>query len=172
MEVTPIKKPYYERLIGLPMRQLGPYLAGFVDGEGCFSVSISRHLTARYGFFINPIFQVYQHPNHREILEVFQWVLQTGKIRQKSPTNIGLVYCIDSNKTIVEKVIPFFEKFPLAVKSEDFLKFKRVTSLLLEKGHRTKPGMLQILEIAYSMNAQGKQRARLQSDLIKIIESY
>ncbi len=34
------------------------YLAGFVDGEGSFSVTIHRHPT-RFGWVIDPIFQVY-----------------------------------------------------------------------------------------------------------------
>ncbi len=171
MNTYRFKKPYYERLINMPMRNLGYYLAGFVDGEGCFSISLSYHKTARYGFFVNPIFQVYQHPHHREILEIFQWVFKTGKIRRKSPTNHGLVYCVDGNRNIIEKVIPFFEKFPLAVKSNEFLKFKKITEFLLEKKHHTKEGMIEIINIAYSMNMQGKQRARLKSDLIKIVES-
>ena len=36
------------------------YLAGFVDGEGSFSVSIIKHPTQKFGWMINPCFQVYQ----------------------------------------------------------------------------------------------------------------
>lgn len=171
MNTYRFKKPYYEKLINMPIRNLGYYLAGFVDGEGCFSVSFSYHKTARHGFFVNPIFQVYQHPNHREILEVFQWMFKTGKIRRKSPTNNGLVYCVDGNRNIIEKVVPFFEKFSLAVKASDFLKFRRITNLILEKKHHTKEGMIEIINIAYTMNAQGKQRVRPKSDLINIVEN-
>jgi hypothetical protein len=164
-----VKHDYYQRLISMPIEQLGPYLAGFVDGEGCFSVSLSRSKFAKYGFFVNPIFQVYQHPNHREILEVFQWVFRTGRIRRKSPTNHGLVYCVDTNRNIRERIIPFFEKYRLSVKHADFIRFEKVLGLLEQKVHKTLDGMKQIVDIAYAMNAQGKQRPRTKSEVLSLI---
>jgi hypothetical protein len=163
------KHDYYQRLISMPSDKLGMYLAGFVDGEGCFSVSLSLSPSAKYGIFVNPIFQVYQHPNHREILEVFYWVFRTGRIRRKSPTNHGLVYCVDTNQNIKTRIIPFFEKYPLSVKHADFLKFKRILELLENQEHKTINGMKKIVDIAYAMNAQGKQRPRTKDEVLKII---
>ena len=165
------KHDYYQRLINMPGDKLGMYLAGFVDGEGCFSVSLSLSRSAKYGIFVNPIFQVYQHPNHREILEVFYWVFKTGRIRRKSPTNHGLVYCVDTNRNIKEKIIPFFEKYPLSVKHADFQRFKKILELLETNRHKTFDGMKQIVDIAYTMNAQGKQRPRTKDEVLNIISS-
>jgi hypothetical protein len=149
---------YRYRLKILPPDCLGYYLAGFTDGEGCFSVTTTRHVSSRWGWIIHPVFQVYQHPNHREVLEVFQWFFQDGIIRRKSPTNHGLVFQIGNITTLEQKVIPFFNRYLLAVKGEDFKKFKLVVQLLKSKVHFTRNGFTHIVRIAHSMNAQGKQR--------------
>ena len=46
------------------MLELDPrWIAGFVDGEGCFSVSVHRNPSARStgGWQLHPVFHVYQH---------------------------------------------------------------------------------------------------------------
>jgi LAGLIDADG endonuclease len=47
------------------------WVTGFVDGEGCFSVSIHRNPNARStgGWQLHPVFHVYQHERHRDVLE-------------------------------------------------------------------------------------------------------
>lgn len=148
---------YKYRLKNLPPEYLGYYLAGFTDGEGCFSVSTTRH-NSRWGWIIHPVFQVYQHPNHREILEIFQWLFKAGRIRVKSPTNPGLVFHIDNLSILEQKVIPFFEQHTLAVKNQDFIKFKTVVRMLKNQVHFNRKGFKKIVCIAHSMNMQGKQR--------------
>ncbi len=49
---------------------------------------------------------------------------------------------------IVEKIIPFFNKYPLlGVKQKDFLNFKLVASIISDKKHLTEEGLSQIKEI-------------------------
>ena len=72
------------------------YIAGFVDGEGSFSVAIIKNPSGKRGWLINPCFQVYQHQNHREILELCQEVFKTGHIYRKSGTHPVLNFSIDS----------------------------------------------------------------------------
>ena len=57
---------------GRPKAVLDPnWVAGFVDGEGCFSVSIRPHPTVRYGSrcVVGPVFQIYQHADELWLLE-------------------------------------------------------------------------------------------------------
>src|SRR6266498_1472887 len=57
---------------GRPRCSLTPdYVAGFIDGEGCFSVSVHPHPTVRYGnrWLIAPVFQAYQHRDNAGILD-------------------------------------------------------------------------------------------------------
>ena len=139
------------------------YVSGFVDGEGTFNVSFTKQ---NYGYnkqgfklLIHVCFQVYQHEDHRDILELLQnKVFHTGRIyRKSSPYNV-FTFTIDNPRNLSEKVIPFFEKYQLIVKKKDFQLFKQVVNLILQKRHLTKKGFNEILEIAFKMNASGKQR--------------
>jgi len=57
------------------VENLNYYLAGFVDGEGCFTISIRKHPTkTRFGWTIDPFFQVYQHKDNSRILFLFKMV--------------------------------------------------------------------------------------------------
>jgi len=147
-----------QEFVQLKHKYLHYYMLGFVDGEGSFSVTITRHKSAKWGWIIHPTFLAYQHPNHREVLELFQYVFKTGTIRQKSPTNIGLVYRIDSIPTLKQRILPFFKKYKPLVKSNDFKKFCQVVDALTAKQHRNFLGFKSIIDTAFSMNDQGKQR--------------
>jgi hypothetical protein len=139
-------------------RYLHYYLAGFVDGEGSFSVAIIRHPAQKSGWMINPCFQVYQHKLHREILELCQYVFQTGSIYRKSGTHNVLNFSIDSRRNIIEKVIPFFDRYPVITKRDSYKKFRYIV-MSMEKGvHKTRKGFIELVTLAYSMNQQGKGR--------------
>lgn len=134
------------------------YLAGFVDGEGSFRVAIIRHPMQKFGWMINPCFQVYQHKKHREILELYRFVFKTGTIYRKSGTHNVLNYSIDSRRNLLEKVIPFFDRYPLITKKEVYQKFRFIVKAMEQGRHKTKEGFKELVKIAYSMNQQGKGR--------------
>ncbi len=152
-----MKQNYYYELKRLKGKYLHYFLAGFVDGEGSFNVSIVPHPTARHGWIINTRFQVYQHEKHPEILELFQELFRSGSIRKKSGSNV-LVFEIASRPTLEEKVIPFFRRYPLATKREAFEKFRRIIEMMGRKEHLTDEGFRRIVRLAYDMNQQGKGR--------------
>lgn len=137
---------------------LGYYLAGFVDGEGTFSVAIIRHPTQRLGWMINPVFQVYQHQKHREILEVFREYFGTGNIYRKSGTHPVLTFSIDSRQSLIDRVIPFFERYPVLVKVDELRRFREIVYAMERKEHWEIDGFKRIVSLAYEMNQQGKGR--------------
>lgn len=54
---------------------------------------------------------------------------------------------------IVNKIIPFFNEYPiLGVKSSDFADFKKVAELMETKQHLTSEGLSKIIEIVKGMN--------------------
>ena len=58
---------------------------------------------------------------------------------------------------IQNKIIPFFDKYPiLGVKSLDFNDFKKISKLLENKEHLTQSGLNQILDIVDGMNLSRK----------------
>ena len=146
------------------------YLAGFADAESSFSVAIIKHPTQKFGWMINPVFQVYQHERHREILELYKFVFRTGNVYRKSGIHPVLNFSIDSRRNLLEKVIPFFDKYPLIVKEKEFIRFKEILQAMEKKEHLTKKGFIRLVKLAYSMNQQGKGRKHTLEELLSMIE--
>ena len=152
------------------------FLAGLVEGEGSVCVSFKQHPTAKFGYYIDPEFFIYQHRNAGELLDRARNFFGTGSIVPKHGNEDVLVYKVTSRRSIIEKIIPFFEKYMRygsKIKRRNFVMFKEVT-IALEKGaHRTLEGTLRIVDLAYSMNHAGKQRKRKKEEVVsRILRDY
>jgi len=137
------------------------YIAGFVDGEGCFSVSVHPHPTVRYGtrWLIAPSFQVSQHRDSVRILEDLRTYFGCGRVATKGPRSSVMTFVVYRRDDLEAVIIPFFERYQLrSAKREDFIKFARIVRLMQSKAHRNDEGFREIIQIAFSMNARGKQR--------------
>ena len=156
----------YERL-PRKGRELRYYLAGFADGEASFIVSIKKLSTAKFGWVIDPEFNVYQHKDNEVILKLFQRVLNCGKIHPKADNPEVLVYTVSNRKHLREKVIPFFERYKLLTnKWQDFLIFREIVEALEKKEHHTKEGFERLVKLAMKMNKEGKQRRYKIEDIL------
>ncbi|MBM4401145.1 MAG: hypothetical protein FJ045_04255, partial [Crenarchaeota archaeon] len=124
----------------LPNRRkyLNYYITGFVDGEGCFSISIKKQDNTRFGWVIDPVFHVTQSKEHSIILEVIKRTLKCGRIIPKpGQEDKVLQYTVDSRRSLAEIIIPFFEKNKPIAKWREFEFFKEIV-ISLEKGeHKT-----------------------------------
>ena len=146
------------------------FLAGFIEGEGSVCVPIKKHPTAKFGYFIDPEFDLYQHKDRAEILYFAKEYFRTGTIFSKPGNEDVLVYRITSRRTLLEKVIPFFNKYMIfSTRKEDLIKFEKIVRDLENKKHLTKEGMIDLINLAYSMNMNGKQRKRNKEEVINEI---
>ena len=152
------------------------FLAGLIEGEGSLCISLKQHPTAKFGYYIDPEFFIYQHKSARELLENAKTYFGTGCIVEKSGNEDVLVYKILSRRSIIEKVIPFFERYMRygsEIKHRNFLMFKEVAFALENKVHKTLEGALRLVELAYSINHAGKQRKRPKEEVIRrILRDY
>jgi LAGLIDADG DNA endonuclease family protein len=57
------------------------YFAGFVDGEGCFTVSFSPRSKLLIGWEVRPSFSVSQNADRSEVLVLMQQYFGCGSIR-------------------------------------------------------------------------------------------
>jgi hypothetical protein len=133
------------------------WIVGFVDGEGCFSISIFKNITTTSGFQIFPEFVVTQGAKSLSVLEGIQDYFECGKIyenRRKDDHRENLYrYCVRSLDDIQYKIIPFFEQYSLqTAKQQDFLAFCRVINLMRKRIHLTEDGLKTIREIAGTTN--------------------
>ena len=139
------------------------WIVGFVDGEGCFSVSLhrnQRYAKRSFGWQINPTFHLYQHQSHREILEAVRHHFGVGRIVSKGPGSSVLTYSVQRRDDISRVIIPFFEHHQLHVKAHDFEAFTEIVAGLSAGEQFTAAGFERLVRLAYSMNEHGKQRAR------------
>ena len=145
--------------------EIGWYLAGFVDGEGSFNVSLRKKSEYRIEWQVVLMFNVSQ----RDItnLVLLKKHLGCGILIQRKD---GVHYYVVGNyRAIQERVIPFFEKFHFfsSSKKKNFSLFRQITNLVGEGGHLHPEGLQKILALREKLNeGRGRKRKYNQSDVI------
>lgn len=143
------------------------YLIGFAEGEGMFYVGIvpargtSRN---RSGWQIIYFFKVSQNPKGKVVLDYFKKRLGCGYLKANANSNSrdkSLAFVVRNLDSIKSKVIPFFDN-KLIIKRKDFEKFKKVIELVDQKKHLKKDGLVEIIDLAYSMNSQKRKLTKTQ----------
>ncbi len=139
-------------------RNIHEYISGYVDGEGCFSVSFSKREKFLVGWETKPSFSVSQNEDRAQILFLMQKVFKCGFIR-RDYSDKTLKFEVRSLEDLVSKVIPHFEMYPLlSQKQKDFKFFKQICLLMQRNLHTNKTGLLKIINLAFAMNPSGKRK--------------
>ena len=139
------------------------WVVGFVDGEGCFCVSINRNSTSRTGWQVIPEFVVTQGQKSLSSLEELKTFFGCGNIfvnhRYDNHREHLYRFCVRSLKDLREKVIPFFKSNQLrTAKSEDFKNFCKAMELIDQDEHLTLDGIAKIARVASLMNRKRPSR--------------
>lgn len=147
---------------------LGYYLAGFVDGEGSFNVSLRQKSDYAIKWQVVLSFNVSQ----RDItnLLTLKEVLGCGIIKRR----FDGVYSIDITKptNIILKVIPFFRRFPFRSEkaTKNFAIFCKIAALMNLGNHKHIEGFKEILSIRETLNeGAGRTRKYNKADVLKSI---
>ena len=145
------------------IKKLNPqYIAGFIDGEGSFWVSIYRDETMKNKIFCRAEFSIELRADDREILERIRKTLGCGKIYECKYERYGwyphVKYKVSRLDEIAEILIPFLEKNPLqAKKAETFQYFKKIIQKRMNKEHLTKKGVKEITKLQGKIRSLGKK---------------
>ena len=121
-------------------------------------MSVKKLRTSRFGFTLDPVFQVTQHASHRVVLDLLQREIGCGSVIRKHGQPETLQYFVQNRRDLLAKVIPFLEAFPLLVKRDDLRKFKEVVRALEAREHWMLAGFERLLVLIFTMNFDGKQR--------------
>ena len=127
------------------------YIVGFVDGEGCFSVSLNKNNNRLPE--VRLIFEIELREDDVSILKEIQKSLDCGNIYQLDYERYlkwrpHVKYKVSNFKDISTKVIPFFTRYPLQAKKRfQFEKFCFVAELIEHKEHLTPEGVMKIQNI-------------------------
>lgn len=142
--------------------KIANWICGFVDGEGCFSVSIIKNKTTKSGIQIFPEFVVTQGAKSLSALEEIKKFFKCGNIfvnKRYDNHNENLYrYCVRSLEDLKTRIIPFFVENNLRTyKQKDFLIFKDVVEMMLQKKHLNNSGRKKILSSISKMNRRKKR---------------
>ena len=149
-------------------RCIEEYIVGYVDGEGCFSVSFSKRPKILVGWETKPSFAVSQNHYRPEVLYLIQQTLRCGNFRRDF-SDQTLKFEVRKLDDLLNKVIPFFERYPLiSGKQKDFELFKEVCSRIGKQEHLAKNSFKQILNLAFRMNVGGRRRYSIDTILASL----
>ena len=153
----------------------GQYIAGFVDGEGSFHIAFQKRDDLKFGWQAVPEFHISQNFTSRDVLEKIREVFQCGYIKANDAPgkrDKSLVYVVRDRKDLVEKIVPFFGRYPLqTAKRKDFESFRTVVEMMMAGGHLTIEGFEKIVRIAFAMNMDGRYRKRKASEIFSVLAS-
>jgi hypothetical protein len=138
LEEAPIKDPNW--------------LTGFAEGESCFFVQLRESKAHRSGVQVLLHFRITQHLRDQVLINSLIDYFGCGSV-VVYPKESSVVYLVNKISDILEKIIPFFAKYPLqGAKGQDFLDWCRVARIMETKGHLTQPGLEEIRLIKAGMN--------------------
>ena len=78
-----------------------------------------------------------------------------------------MTYSVWSLRDLEGIVIPFFDRYRLRVKQQDFVAFSEVVHAIRRKEHLTVVGFERVARLAFGINANGRQRARTFGEVLE-----
>ena len=161
-----------ERLI-----KLG-WVIGFVDGEGCFSLSFVKQSNRKnrkgykIGYQLSHEFAVTQGAKSIESLYEIADFFKVGQVvvnkRHDNHKEHLYRYVVRKRDDLLKVIIPFFRRHRMkSAKQADFEKFAQCVRLAQKGVHLTCSGLIKIAKIAQMMN-----RKKPRDSLIRILRDH
>ena len=133
------------------------YLSGFVDGEGCFMVSVAPRKSLKIGWELRPSFSVSQNSDRAEVLTMMKDYFGCGFIRPDR-SDKTVKYETRSLTDLIIKIIPHFERYPLlSAKQRSFIGFRDICYAMQRSEHLSQERIANLITLASSLN-QGKRK--------------
>jgi hypothetical protein len=155
--------------------RLESYIAGFVDGEGCFHVAIQRNPSTRSGWQLVPEFRISQDESRVKVLDLARDLLGCGLLRQnhRGTNDHTYVLVVRRRNHLLERVIPFFERNPLlSCKQEEFATFAKIVRAMARGEHLANEGFERLAAEALEMNGGGRYRRLHRSSDSRILRDH
>jgi len=132
------------------------WISGFVTGEGTFDLKIYSSKT-KTGYGVQLRFRIPQHERDTKLIELLIKYLGAG-VLEKHTKFPAVTLTIVKFSHIIEKVIPFFELYPIiGIKQKDFLDWCKIAKLMNEGSHLSIDGLNLIRKIKDGMNKGRKK---------------
>lgn len=147
------------------------WLAGFIEGEGCFSVSHKIHPNSSLGFYPCPEFYVSQHVVGIQCLHRCQLLFGgIGRIFKKPRSSNVWVYAINKPEEIINNVMPFISQYsPYSVRTNEIGMLRDVCNQMIKGDHVTPEGLRNIVELVYTVKTKKSNGIYTKDELISVI---
>lgn len=145
------------------------YISGFVDGEGCFSVSFNLRSKLKTGIEVRPSFSIGQNKRSLKLLEEIQKYFNCGSIRFSRRDQCYKYETRDISE-LMRNILPHFKKFPLrSEKAKDFDIFCTICGYIAKTKHLNSKYLKEIIHLAYQMNRSGKRKYQ-EAELLRVLD--
>ena len=145
------------------------WASGFIDGEGCFYIGLTRRKKMKFGIEVRASFSLSQKSHSLEALQLLQSLFHGGGIRYSSKDGT-YKYETRNLHHIMNSILPHFQTFPLyTAKKHDLALFQSICSALSHQKHLEYDGLCSIVEQAYAMNQGGRNRRYAKEDILNEI---
>ena len=148
------------------------WVVGFVDGEGCFGVSIVRNRTCRLGWQVQPEFSVTQGERSLESLELLRRFFRCGTVirngRHDNHREAMYRFSIRRGTDLRQRVVPFFESHSLrTAKGDEFLRFATILGWMDLGEHLHQQVLAELARAVETMNHRKASRYLESSEAIR-----
>ena len=137
------------------------WIVGFVDGEGCFTVSFFRHPKSRLRlkWQVFPEFVITQEMKSKKAIENIKKFFGCGAIylnkRYDNHHEHLLKYVVRNREELLKNIIPFFENNSLqSAKKNDFKVFAKIVRMMKKGRHLEEKGLEKIRSMVKTMNSR------------------
>ena len=135
------------------------WITGFVDGEGCFTISFFKHPKSRLRlkWQVFPEFVITQGMRAKGAIRKVKKYFGCGEIylnkRHDNHHEHLIKYVVRNREDLLTRIIPFFKRYPLlSAKRKDFRIFAKVVKMMSKGGHLKKDGLEKIRLMVREMN--------------------
>lgn len=135
------------------------WISGFIDGEGCFTASLSLDSDWTWGLQAQAEFNIVQKNIDKNLLEAIKIYFDNKGAVYSRPNDMS-VYAVRKLIDLKQTIIPHFNQYPLiSNKGKEFLTFNNFLEEFLSKKHigksmECRDQYLKLIDIIQNLNAK------------------
>lgn len=129
------------------------FITGLFDAESSFVVTILKNPRYKTGWNVQARIQIKMHERDRDLITQIQKYFGGIGYISNPNKNTTVEFRVSTINDLINVILPHFDNYPLLTKKySDYVLFKNIIKLMLEKNHSTLEGVQKIVNIKASMN--------------------
>ena len=129
------------------------FITGLFDAESSFVVTILKNSRYKTGWNVQARVQIKMHEKDRVLIQSIQEFFGGIGYVSKLNNTSAVEFRVSTLKDLVGVILPHFDNYPLITKKHsDYLLFKEIVLLMLNKEHNTLEGIQKTVNIRASLN--------------------